>query len=145
MNAAFLTAAGYGYFTDRSRSSPGVGHPFNKAHHFYEMLELTQAQSTQMHPLATSFHEQLDRLHADMAVKKASMISILRGENAEDDRVEILRREMAAIQDRIQKTVIAHIFDVEAILNSDQRERFFDLLHESMRQERAMFIPSGEK
>ncbi len=145
MNAAFVAVAGYGYFHNRGRMRSDTGHLADKGNHFYEMLGLTQDQLTQMTPMAESFHGQVNRLHADMRIKKESMIRMLRGEKAAEERVEALRGEMAAIQDRIQKEVIAHILDVKEILDSDQQEHFFDLLHERMIQDHPMFIHTGDK
>lgn len=143
MNAAFIAAAGYGFFHNRSTPSPGMSFHSKKSHHFYEVLELSQTQLAQMMPLAASFHEQLDRLHAEMEIRKEDMVNILREKEGAEERVEQLRREMATIQDTIQKLVIAHILDVKTILDSSQQERFFKLLHESMTQEHHLLIPAG--
>ena len=143
MNAAFIAVVGYGYFRNRSRHDQDAPYHLNNGHHHYETLELTQTQMKKMTPIAGLFHEQLDRLHADMEIKKKAMINVLRGAKATDIQVDELSREMAAIQDRIQKMVIAHIFDVKAILDNSQQVRFFELLHESMTKERHMFIPAG--
>jgi len=145
MNAAFVAIAGYGYFHNRSLLCSRMGRPFDKDHHFFEVLALTPTQLQKITPLAESFHAQLNRLHAEMGIKKEAMLGVLRDETAADDRIEALRREMAAIQERIQKTVIAHIFDVKAILDAAQQERFFSMLRDSMIEERPMFIPPGEK
>lgn len=145
MNAAFVAVAGYGYFHNFGRMSSDTGHLAEKGSHFYEMLGLTQDQLTQMTPMAESFHKQLNRLHAEMGIKKESMIRMLRGERATEEDLEALRREMAAIQDRIQKEVIAHIIHVKELLDSDQQKHFFDLLHESMTQDRPMFIHTGDQ
>ncbi len=144
MNAAFVSVAGYGYYHNRSRLHPGSDHPSQNHGHFYEALGLTPAQLTKIGPMAATFHEQLNRLHADMAVKKVALITLLRDERTSRNRIETLRREMAAIQDGIQKTVIAHILQIKTILNARQRERFFDLLHKSMIRERNLFDFAGE-
>ena len=95
--------------------------------------------------MATSFHRRFESLHAEMDAKKDAMLGLLSGEPDESARIEALRREMAGIQDEIQKTVIAHVHDVEAILDADQRQRFFDLLRRSMFQEHGIFVSTGEK
>jgi hypothetical protein len=56
-----------------------------------------------------------------------------------------MRKEMATIQDGVQKTVIAHVIDVKEVLNSSQRKRFFELLSKSMHQEPGIFIRAGEQ
>jgi hypothetical protein len=41
---------------------------------------------------------------------------------------------MAGIQDEIQKEVITHIMESKKILDSDQQQRFFNLMRQSMIQ-----------
>jgi Spy/CpxP family protein refolding chaperone len=98
-----------------------------------------------MNPLANTFHKRLKSLHSDMAAKKNAMINLLSGEKVSPARIEEIRKEMAAIQDRIQKVVIAHVLDVKEILNPIQRNRFFELLGKSMHQEPGIFIRAGEQ
>jgi Spy/CpxP family protein refolding chaperone len=139
MNAAVLAAAGYGYYNSSSQPTTAAGHSPERDHHFYEKLGLTAAQLVKMTPMAATFHESLKSLHLEMDDKKNAMINLLGGEDVAPARIEALRKEMAAIQDGIQKTVIDHVLDVREILDSSQRERFFDLLRGSMDKEHGMF------
>lgn len=143
MNAAFIAVAGYGYFRNRSMHDSGASHLLRQGRHHYEALELSQTQLEEITPIATVFHKQLDHLHGDMEIKKKAMINVLRDEKPSQQQVDALRKEMAAIQDRVQAMVIAHILDVKAILDSGQQERFFELLNESMSKDPQMFIPAG--
>jgi Spy/CpxP family protein refolding chaperone len=139
MNAAVLAVAGYGYYHSSSQPTTATGHSPEGDHHFYEKLGLTAAQLAKMTPMAATFHESLKNLHLEMDEKKDTLINFLGGEDVAPARIEALRIEMAAIQDGIQKTVIAHVLDVKEILDSSQRERFFDLLRRSMNREHGMF------
>jgi Spy/CpxP family protein refolding chaperone len=139
MNAAVLAVAGYGYYHSSSQPTTATGHSPEGDYHFYEKLGLTTAQLAKMTPMAATFHESLKSLHLEMDDKKNAMINLLGGEDVAPARIEALRKEMAAIQDGIQKTVIDHVLDVKEILDSSQRERFFDLLRGSMDKEHGMF------
>jgi Spy/CpxP family protein refolding chaperone len=145
MNAAVLAVAGYGSYHNSSQPTTAAGHSPEGDHHFYEKLGLTPAQLAKMTPMAAAFHESLKSLRSEMDEKKDAMISLLGGEDVAPTRIEALRKEMAAIQDGIQKTVIAHVVDVKEILDCSQRERFFDLLRRSMTQKPGMFNRAGEK
>jgi Spy/CpxP family protein refolding chaperone len=145
MNAAFVAVAGYAFLHNLSRPYADTGHVSEMGHHFYQVLGLTPAQLKKMNPMAEAFHKELNRLAVDMASKKASMIGTLSAEGATRERIESQRREMAAVQDKIQHTVIAHILDVKTILDADQRSRFFGLLRSHMTQEPPMFISTGDK
>jgi Spy/CpxP family protein refolding chaperone len=145
MNAAVLAVAGYGSYHNNSQPTTAAGHSPEGDHHFYEKLGLTPAQLAKMTPMAAAFHESLKSLRSEMDEKKDAMISLLGGEDVAPTRIEALRKEMAAIQDGIQKTVIAHVVDVKEILDCSQRERFFDLLRRSMTPKPGMFNRAGEK
>jgi len=144
MNAAVLAVVGYNYYS-RRRPPLAAGHPYNMEHHFYEALGLSTTQLEKMKPMSDSFHDRLKTLHSKMGEKKEALLNLLAGEGGSPTRIEALRMEMAAIQDGIQKTVIAHVLDVKAILDSSQRERFFDLLRRSMARDNGMFAGAGEK
>jgi len=130
VNAAVLGTLGYHYFTKQPQRdsvtcfSTGDGH-------LYQSLGLTDGQLEKMEPLAHAFHGHIAEMKASMEQKKDLLIDLLqRGEDL--DRVDALRREMAIIQDTIQKEVISHIADIKKILNSKQQEQFFSLMRQIM-------------
>ena len=144
MNTAVLTVAGYKYYKRNRDLSEATLHSEERNYHFYEKLGLTPVQLAKMNPMANTFHKNLKSLHSDMEAKKNAMINLLSGENVSPARIEEIRKDMATIQDRIQKVVIAHVLDVKEILNPIQRKRFFELLSKSMHQEPGIFIRAGE-
>jgi len=144
MNTAVLTVAGYKYYMRNRALSEATLHSQERNYHFYEKLGLTPVQLAKMNPMANTFHKSLKSLHSDMEAKKSAMINLLGGENVSPAKIEEIRKEMATIQDSIQKVVIAHVLDVKEVLNPIQRKRFFELLSKSMHQEPGIFIRAGE-
>jgi Spy/CpxP family protein refolding chaperone len=145
MNTAVLTVAGYHYFDRNRRPSATTLHSSERDYHFYEKLGLTPAQLEKIAPMANTFHRSLKGLHSDMEAKKSAMINLLSGENVSPAKIEEIRKEMATIQDSIQKIVIAHVLNVKEVLNSNQSKRFFELLNKSMHQEPGILIRAGEQ
>ena len=145
MNAAVLAVAGYNYYGSSRQPTKTADHSHDMEQHFYKVLGLSTIQLEKMTPLADSFHDRLKNLHAKMVEKKDAMITLLGSEGESSTRIEALRKEMAAIQDSIQKTVITHVLDVKEILDSSQRKRFFDLLRRNMVHDNGMFVGAGEK
>jgi Spy/CpxP family protein refolding chaperone len=84
-----------------------------------------------MDPLAQKFHGRLAELGAIMEEKKMVLIDLLR-KDGDPKEIENLRKEMAGIQDDIQKEVITHIMESKKILDPNQQQRFFDLMRQSM-------------
>jgi Spy/CpxP family protein refolding chaperone len=66
-----------------------------------------------------------------MEEKKKSLTDLLQ-KGSDPTNIENLRKEMAAIQDDIQKEVIVHIIESKKILDPNQQQRFFDLMRQSM-------------
>jgi len=145
INVSVLAAVGYNFYRNRHQPSTTAGYSHDREHHFYEVLGLTPGQLEKMTPMAASFHDRLESLYSDMGEEKDALINLLGGEGESPTRIEALRKEMAAIQDDIQKAVIAHVLDVKEILDPSQRERFFDLIDRSMAQDNGMLVKAGEK
>jgi hypothetical protein len=132
MNASILGTMGYHYYWN-PLSSSSTPCPLSSTHqHLYQELGLSTGQLSKMEPLAKIFHARLTDLAAAMKGKNSRLVELLRQKDADQGQVEGLRKEMAVIQDEIQKEVIAHILDSKKILDSKQQEHFFDLMRQSM-------------
>jgi len=145
INGSVLAAVGYNFYRNRHQPSTTASRSHDRERHFYEVLGLTPGQLEKMAPMAASFHKRLESLHSNMEKKKDIMLSLLGGEAVAPTRIEAVRKEMAAIQDDIQKAVIEHVLDVKEILDPSQQERFFDLIDRSMTREHGVFARAGEK
>jgi Spy/CpxP family protein refolding chaperone len=66
-----------------------------------------------------------------MEEKKETLIDLLQ-KDSDPASIENLRKEMAGIQDEIQKEVITHIMESKKILDPQQQQRFFDLMRQNM-------------
>jgi Spy/CpxP family protein refolding chaperone len=94
-----------------------------------------------MDSLARTFHASLERLETDMQGKRGLLIGLLEQNAVDSENIELLRKDMAGIQDEIQREVIMHIKDIKQVLNHEQRERFFDLLRTGMEREGSHRLP----
>jgi len=131
INAAVLATMGYHYYLSPSTKtlapcpmSPGDSH-------LYQSLGLSNLQLSKMEPLAQKFHERLAELGALMEGEKELLVDLLQ-KDSDPVNIENLRKEMAAIQDDIQKEVITHIMESKKILDPNQQQRFFYLMRQSM-------------
>jgi Spy/CpxP family protein refolding chaperone len=75
-----------------------------------------------------------------MEGKKKTFITLLQ-EGGDPVKIENLRKEMAGIQDEIQKEVILHITQVRRVLDPVQQRRFFDLMRQSMTRGQSPWLP----
>jgi Spy/CpxP family protein refolding chaperone len=131
VNAAVLATMGYHYYLSASAktSAPCPLSPGDS--HLYQSLGLSAAQLSKMEPLSQKFHTRLAELGAAMEGKRELLVDLL-AKGGDPASIENLRREMAGIQDEIQREVISHILETKKILDAKQQQRFFDLMKESM-------------
>ncbi|OGP89794.1 MAG: hypothetical protein A2156_14215 [Deltaproteobacteria bacterium RBG_16_48_10] len=144
INAGVLATTGYQYYRDASLapSVPCPGSPGDT--HLYQSLGLSNLQLAKMEPLAQKFHVRLAELGARMEERKEVLVTLLQ-ENSDPMKIENLRREMASIQDEIQKEVIVHITELKKILDPGQQQRFFDLMRQSMARAQSPLSINGGK
>src|SRR4030043_199391 len=131
INAGVLAAMGYHYPRNASLTS-SVPCPVSSGDsHLYQSLGLSKVQLSKMEPLAQRFHARLAELGTLMERKKETLTGLLQ-KDSDPVSIENLRKEMAGVQDEIQKEVIVHIMESKKILAPIQQQRFFDLMRRNM-------------
>jgi Spy/CpxP family protein refolding chaperone len=131
VNAGVIVTLGYHYYHNASLT-PSAPCPMSPGDsHLYQSLGLSKAQLSKMEPLAQKFHERLAELGKRMEQKKEALTDLLQ-KDSDPASIENLRKEMAGIQDEIQKEVVTHIMESKRILDPIQQQRFFDLMRQSM-------------
>jgi protein CpxP len=131
INAGVLVSMGYHYYVNASTPSSAPCPMSPGDSHLYQSLGLSNLQLSKMEPLAQKFHGRLAELGAAMEEKKEALVTLLQ-KNSDPVKIENLRKEMAGIQDEIQKEVIVHIMESKKILDPQQQQRFFDLIRQNM-------------
>ncbi len=145
INASILGAVAYHYYRDASLAKEAPC-PLSPAHqHLYQQLGLSAPQLAQMEPLAQKFHERLGQLEAAMKGKNERLVELLGQREVDPVQVEALRKEIAGIQDEIQKEVIGHILDSKKVLDAKQQNQFFALMSQSMAAGRLNNNKSGSE
>ena len=144
INAGVLVSMGYHYYVNASTSSTAPCPMSPGDSHLYQSLGLSNLQLSKMEPLAQKFHGRLGELGALMEGKKETLTDLLQ-KNSDPVKIENLRKEMAGIQDEIQKEVIVHITELKKILDPDQQQRFFNLMRQSMTHAQSPLSTNGGK
>ena len=131
INAGVLVSMGYHYYVNASTPSSAPCPMSPGDSHLYQSLGLSKVQLSKMEPLAQRFHARLAELGTLMERKKETLTVLLQ-KDSDPASIENLRKEMAGVQDEIQKEVIVHIMESKKILDPNQQQRFFDLMRQSM-------------
>ncbi len=135
VNGAVFAIVGYNYYCDIFFTPSPSCPVYSTGGHLYKELGLSSSQLKRMDSLAHVFHAKLERLGSRMHGKRGLLVDLLRQEPIDLEKVEHLRKDIANIQDEIQREVIAHIQEIKDILDPEQEKRFFDLLRTSMENE----------
>ena len=144
IKAGVLASMGYHYYVNASTLSTAPCPMSPGDAHLYQSLGLSKVQLSKMEPLAQKFHGRLGELGALMEGKKETLTDLLQ-KGSDPEKIESLRKEMAGIQDEIQKEVITHINELKKILDPDQQQRFFDLMRQSMARAQSPLSTNGGK
>ena len=132
INASVLGTMGFRYYREASLAKE-VPCPLSPSHqHLYQHLGLSAPQLAQMEPLAQQFHERLEKLAMGMKGKNERLVELLGQKEVDPVQVEGLRKEIAGMQDEIQREVIAHILESKKILDTRQQTQFFALMSQGM-------------
>jgi Spy/CpxP family protein refolding chaperone len=131
INAGVLAFVGYQYYVNASTSSSAPCPMSPGDSHLYQSLGLSNLQLSKMEPLAQKFHGRLSELGAAMEDKRGLLVDLL-AKDGDPASLENLRREMAGIQDEIQREVISHIMETKKILDAKQQQRLYALIKQSM-------------
>jgi Spy/CpxP family protein refolding chaperone len=142
INAGVLVSMGYHYYVNASTPSTAPCPISPGDSHLYQSLGLSNTQLAKIDPLARKFHGRLAELGTAMEEKKELLVTLLQ-KNSDPASIEKLRKEMAGIQDEIQKEVITHVTELKKILDPDQQQRFFDLMHRSMTRAKSPWSPTN--
>jgi Spy/CpxP family protein refolding chaperone len=140
INAGVFLSMGYHYYVNASTPSTAPCPMSPGDSHLYQSLGLSKIQLSKMEPLAQKFHARLAELGALMEEKKKILVTLLQ-EDSDPVSIENLRKEMAGIQDEIQKEVIVHIMESKKILDPQQQQRFFDLIRQNMARAQSPWSP----
>jgi len=140
INAGVLATMGYHYYVNASAPSSAPCPMSPGDSHLYQSLGLSNAQLAKMEPLAQKFHSRLADLGTAMEGRRELLVDLLAKEG-DPANIENLRKEMAGIQDEIQREVISHIIETKKILDAKQQQRFFDLMKQSMTTGKSPWSP----
>ena len=144
INAGVLASMGYHYYVNASPSSTAPCPMSPGDSHLYQSLGLSKDQLGKIDPIAQKFHSRITELGTTMEAKKELLVDLL-AKGGDPAGVENVRREMAGIQDEIQKEVITHITELKKILDPDQQQRFFNLMRQSMTSGQSPLSTHGGK
>jgi Spy/CpxP family protein refolding chaperone len=107
----------------------------------YEALNLSDRQKALFEGERDRFHGRLMEIRQSIRSRQDELIRLLSVDKPDRPAIAAKQQEILGLQDGLQNSVIAHILEVSAPLNPEQRERFFGLLQERMVHQAALYPP----
>ncbi len=96
--------------------------------HMKSELNLSSVQIERLDAYRKAFHTHLDTLSSQLAGKRARLLLQLWQTPLDTARVNALVDSISQVQSAAQRNVIAHLLDVNSILNPEQREKFHSIV-----------------
>ena len=91
-------------------------------------LDLTPDQLTRFKAERDKFHARLQELGREIKTKQIELIDLLGAAPPDQQAIERKQEEILRLQGVVQDRVIVHFLQASALLNSEQRVRFFQLI-----------------
>jgi len=90
-------------------------------------LGVTREQDERLHPIEQRFRERRAALIAQLRVANRDLGQAILEDRAASVRAHATVERIHAVQGEIQKLTLAHIFEMESVLTSDQYDRLLKL------------------
>jgi Spy/CpxP family protein refolding chaperone len=131
LNLAFLGATVFYKLSSYAATDrrPGANHPF-----LYQKLNLSREQISKIEPLRDKFQAQLEKLGDEIKTKQLELVDLLAAPGPDRKAIDAVRERIDELQKTTQITIISHIDQDVAIFTPQQRQRFFGLMKERIKQ-----------
>ncbi|MCX5801056.1 MAG: periplasmic heavy metal sensor [Candidatus Eisenbacteria bacterium] len=117
-------------------------HPERMVDFLRKELSLTDTQVAESESLRVRSEASMSGVQRELEQKRQSLMKELAADAPDSTRANQLVEEIAMLQMTLEKQVIRHMLQQNAILTSEQRAKLFSLLQERMHRRDAMFGPS---
>lgn len=123
LNAVFAVT----YVTYKLPSLAGVHQPVPKGPLFLQ-LDLTADQLPRFKAERDKFHNRLQELGQEIKRKQLELIDLLGTTPPDQQAIKRKQEEIQCLQASVQDRVIVHVLQESALLDPEQRSRFFQLI-----------------
>lgn len=144
LNLAILGTVGYRYYQKAAYWTSPFGHTIKKDHFLFEELTLQSTQTEAMRQRAMPFRAEIDRQRADIAEQRKNLVALMRQEQPDMKAIGTQIAGISAVQEAMQRKVVAHLLEEKALLDKEQQGKFFDLIEKAMNQGSQTGCPGAE-
>jgi len=122
------------YFYHKADLLPLIGHRTSHNHLLYEELHLNREQLDRFRPARDRFHVFVNKQGLEIKAKQLELIDLLSMEHPDRLAIDAKQLEIQTLQQQLQAMVIDHLLEERRILTPEQRQRFFALIRERIKE-----------
>jgi Spy/CpxP family protein refolding chaperone len=104
-------------------------------------LGLSDAQIAEIEAQRNSFAKQIDSTQVELGQKRRAVMDELRANTPDTLRIDQLVSDIGVLQSELEKKVIRHMLQEQAILSPEQRQKFFSMADKHFQQREEMPWP----
>lgn len=93
--------------------------------HLYTFLGLSDEQLERIEPMAHAFHMRIEGISGEILEKRNALLLEIEKDAADRAAIDALHHDIAALQTQMQELVVGHILEMKAVMNTEQRKKFF--------------------
>ncbi|MCU0645127.1 MAG: periplasmic heavy metal sensor [bacterium] len=133
INLSALTTIGYHRFVSNKPTATIC--QLSGDDYLYQELALSRSQLDQMKTIRQSFLDASNAISEQLLARRTTLVAQLKTASPDSEAMCQLLHEISSLQNDLQHQVIASVLRQKAILNSEQQEKFFDIIGNRLIQE----------
>jgi Spy/CpxP family protein refolding chaperone len=135
LNLGVVGVYAFNIFTKPMLMPPADCPVASESGHWYTALGLNQTQLDRIEPLALNFHKQEAAIMARIFEQRDRMAEEIARETVDREAIKAIHRDIAVRQSEMQELMVNHILDMKEVMNPEQRQRFFETMQRSFKNQ----------
>jgi len=143
LNISVFISAGIAYYRHHTGNyAPCFVSDFQAGNRFiFGKLDLRPEQMSIFREKALPFRTKIIEKRHDILQKRSALLALMRADIPDNPAIDAAIIDINRMQGDMQRMVITHMLEMKAMLNKDQKKRFFDLIEETMGSSEDMPMP----
>lgn len=132
LNVSFISAAAYRYYSHSNDWVSPFGARMSRDHFIFEELSLSPEQLASLKQKAIPFRREIDGRMRRIIEKRKKVVELLRMDRPDQKALDAVITEISAMQQDMQRRIVAHMLEVKSSLDKEQQQKFLDLIEQRM-------------
>ncbi len=136
LNLTIFATAGYRYYAQSRLWVSPFGGVMEKDRFLFEELSLKPEQMVVMKKEAMLFRAEIDKRRQEIDAKRKELVALMRYQKPDKKAIDATIKEISEKQEEMQRMIVGHILEIKESLDSNQQQKFLDLIEQTMKSGR---------